>query len=111
VSITRRLRHLAAPCAIACALFVPAVSAAAVPGADPLAAERYYMSYETPATAEERYYASFGDPAPLPGEQPDQASWLPIVLSSAGALSLVALSATQLRRVRVRRTRAARTAA
>jgi hypothetical protein len=103
VSITRRLRRPAGLCAIACALLMPAVSGAAVPKADPLAPERYYMSHETPPTAEERYYASFGGPAPVPRDEPDQAPWLPIALSLAGALSLVAVSATQLRRVRVRR--------
>jgi hypothetical protein len=109
VSPTQRLRRPAGLCAIAFALLMPAVSGAAVPEADPLAPERYYMSHETP-TAEERYYASYGDPAPPPREAPDQASWLPIALSIAGALSLVAVSTTQLKRVRVRR-RTARTAA
>ena len=71
--------------------------------ADLLALERYYMSHEPPPTAEERYYASYGDPAPLPRDDPDEASWLPIALSIAGALSIVAVSATQAKRVRVRR--------
>jgi hypothetical protein len=111
VSITRRLRRPAGLCAIACVLLVPGVSGAAVREADPLAPERYYMSYETPPTAEERYYASFAGLTPLPRDEPNQAPWLPIAMSIAGALSLAAVSATQLKRVRVRRRRAARTAA
>lgn len=71
--------------------------------ADPLAPERYYMSYEPLPTAEERYYSSYGDPAPLPRDDPDEAYWLAIALSIAGALSIVAVSATQAKRIRVRR--------
>jgi hypothetical protein len=111
VSITQHLRRPAGLCAIVCALLMPAVSGAAVPEADQLAPERYYMSHGTPPTAEERYYASYGSPEPLPRDEPNQAPWLPITLSIAGALSLVAVSATQLKRVHVRRRRPARTAA
>jgi hypothetical protein len=54
---------------------------------------------------------SYGEPEPLALPQPsatsDETPWLPIALSIAGVLAIVAVSVTQLRRLRVRR-RAAR---
>jgi hypothetical protein len=119
MSIACRLRRPAQLCAIACALLVPATGGAAFAAADPLAQERYYSSYgnsdSSLAQAEERYYSSYGDPEPLtPPQSPapsTQAPWLPIALSIAGALAIVAASTTQLRRARIRRRRAARTPA
>ena len=115
MSITHRLRRPAQLCAIACVLLVPATSGAAVAAADPLAEERYYSSYATPdssrPSAEERYYSSYGDPEPLTRPQTPAASndapWLSIALSIAGALAIVAATGTQLRRTRIRRRRAA----
>jgi hypothetical protein len=114
--VTPRRLGPALACAIACALLLPAMSAAATSAPDQRAPERYYMSFQTPdRTVEERYYASYGVPAqltPAPSQVPsNDTSWLPVALSIAGALALVAASATQLRRVRIRRRRAARTPA
>jgi len=119
VSIPHRLRRQAQLCAIACALLMPATGGAAFAAADPLAQERYYSSNaspnSSPAQAEERYYSSYGDPESLtPPHSPapsNDAPWLPITLSIAGALAIVAASSAQLRRVRVRRRRAAQTPA
>jgi hypothetical protein len=120
VSITRHLRRPAGLGAIACALLVSLPSSAAVAVADPLQAERsqerYYSSYGRPdrpgpALAQERYLSSYHEPKPLTPPQSRAASdatpWLPIALSIAGALLIVAASATQARHVRTRR-RAAR---
>ena len=120
MSITRHLRRPAGLGAIACALLVSLPSGAAVAVADPLQAERsqerYYSSYGRPdrpdaALAQERYLSSYAEPKPLtPPQSPaasDATPWLPISLSIAGALAIVAASATQARRVRIRR-RAAR---
>jgi hypothetical protein len=119
MSITCRLRRPAQLCAIACALLVPATGDAAFAAADPLAQERYYSSYGTPdsspAQAEERYYSSYDEPEPLTAAQSpaasDETPWMPIAVSIAGALAIVAVSATQFRRVRIRRRRAAHTPA
>jgi hypothetical protein len=119
VSIILRLYRPAQLCAIACALLVPTTGGAAFAAPAHLAQERYYSSYaspdSSPAQAVERYYSSYGDPEPLtpPRSQApsDEAPWLPITLSIAGALAIVAATATQLRRVRIRRRRAARTPA
>lgn len=117
MSITHRLRRPAQLCAIACALLVPTTGGAAFAAPDPLAQERYYSSYASPDTspaqaqAQERYYSSYGDPKPLsPSPSPapsDETPWLPIALSIAGALAIVAASTTKLRRDRIRRRRAA----
>ena len=85
---------------------------------DPLATERYYSSYGTPdssvALAQERYLSSYGQPASLTAPQSpapsDETPWLPIALSIAVTLLLVAVSATQLRRLRFRRRRPIRSA-
>lgn len=117
MSIIHRLRRPAQLCAIACVLLVPAMCGAAIAAAQPLKEERYYSSYANPASspaqAVEQYYASYGDPEPLsPSPAPsNDAPWLLISLSIAGALVIVAASTTQLRRVRIRRRRAARTLA
>jgi hypothetical protein len=81
---------------------------------------RYYSSYGEPETsdagtsaaqAQERYYSSYGEPEPLTvaqsPEPSDDTPWLPIALSVAAALAVVAASATLVRRLRIRR-RAAR---
>ena len=122
MSITHRVRRSATLCALLCAALVPATAGAspvrdAAP--DPLAQERYYSSHGTPdsspALAEERYLSSYGEPEPLtPPQSPapsNEAPWLPIALSIAGALAIVAASTTQLRRMRIRRRRAAGTPA
>jgi hypothetical protein len=118
VSTIHRLRRPAQLCAIACLLLVPAMCGAAIAAAHPRAEERYYSSYEipdsSPAQAVEQYYSSYGDPEPLSPSHspaPSDAPWLPITLSIAGALAIVAASTTQFRRVRIRRRRAARTPA
>ena len=120
MSITRHLRRPVGLGAIACALLVSLPSGAAVAAADPLQAERsqerYYSSYGRPdrpeaALAQERYLSSYAEPKALtPPQSPaasDATPWLPISLSIAGALAILAASATQARRVRIRR-RAAR---
>jgi hypothetical protein len=121
MSIACRLRRPARLCAIACALLVPATGGAALAAANPLAQDRNYWSYayenpdSSPAQAQERYYSSYGDPEPVTSPQSsapsNEAPWLPIALSIAGALAIVAASTTQLRRARIRRRRAARTPA
>lgn len=112
MSITPRLRRTARLCAVACALLAPGATGA-VAAADPLAQERYHMSYPTdgPSSAEEQYYSSYGAPEPLTPEPSDGTFWIPIAVSIAGALALAGASAMQLRRVHVRRRRAAHTAA
>jgi hypothetical protein len=114
-------------CAIVCALLVPALTGVAPASANKrtqaaaaLAQERYYSSYGEPETidartaaaeAQERYYSSYGEPEPLTvaqsPEPSDDTSWLPIALSVAVALTIVAASTTLARRLRIRR-RAAR---
>jgi hypothetical protein len=97
------------------ALSTAAVAAPSA-GADPLAQERYYQSYQDPRASqgtspEERYYASYGDPRslsrPPSGAPSDKLPWLPI----AGAVMLAAGGATQLRRVRILHRRTARVTA
>jgi hypothetical protein len=65
-----------------------------------------------PALAQERYYSSYGAPEPLtPARSPvasDDTPWLPIALSIAATLAIVAAGAAPLRRLRIRRGRAAR---
>lgn len=113
--ISYRLRRSVALCAIACAALIPATGGAAFAAADPPTQESYYSSYETPdasrSVAREHYYSSYGDPEPLSLPQSslpsDDTPWLPIALSIAGTLIVVAASATQVRRLRFRRRRAA----
>jgi hypothetical protein len=100
---------------------LPATGGSAFAAADPLAQERSYSSYahesseSSPGLAQERYYSSYGDPEPLTSPQSpapsDDAPWLLISLSIAGALATAAAATTQLRRVRIRRRRAAGTPA
>jgi hypothetical protein len=117
-------------CAIVCALLASALTGVAPAGANEptqagraLAQERYYSSYGEPETidagtaaadAQERYYSSYGQPQPLTAAQSPQPSddtpWLPITLSVAATLAIVAASATQAHRLRIRR-RAARVTA
>jgi hypothetical protein len=114
-------------CAIVCALLssistgvAPASANERTQAAGALAQERYYMSYGEPeaidagtsaADAQERYYSSYGEPEPVTvaqsPEPSDDTPWLPIALSVAAALAIVAASATLARRLRIRR-RAAR---
>jgi hypothetical protein len=112
--------------AIVCALLASALTGVAPAGANEhthaaaLAQERYYSSYGEPETidaataaalAQERYYSSYGVPEPLTVVQSPEPSndtpWLPIALSVAVALAIVAAGATLARRLRIRR-RAAR---
>jgi hypothetical protein len=110
-------RALAAIVAASC-LAVPASASAMLDSpastttndAAALAQERYYSSYDGgPSAAEEqeRYYSSYGEPAPLTVAQSPAPShdtpWLPLALSAAVALAIVAASTTQVRRLRVRR--------
>jgi hypothetical protein len=110
-------------CAIACALLAPALTGVAPATANErtqtagaLAQERYYSSYGEPeaidaataaAEAQERYYSSYGEPQPRTVAQPpapsDDTPWLPIALSVAAALAIVAAGATLARRPRIRR--------
>jgi hypothetical protein len=66
------------------------------------------------ALAQERYYSSYGDPEPLaPPQSPvasDDTPRLPVALSVAATLAIVAAGAAHLRRLRIRRRRAARAA-
>jgi hypothetical protein len=114
-------------CAIACALLASALIGVAPAGANEgtlaagaVAQERYYSSYGEPeaidagtaaAEAQERYYSSYGAPEPLTvAHSPapsDDTPWLPIALSVAVALAIVAASTTLAGRLRIRR-RAAR---
>ena len=130
MSTASRIHRPAVLCALACALLVFAINGTAIAATNAnrqasaaLAQERYYSSYgetETAdagtaaALAQERYYSSYGEPAPLtlpqPPAPPDETPWLPIALSIAIALGIVALTATLLRRIRIRR-RAARVTA
>ena len=76
-----------------------------------LAQERDYSSYDggpSAAETQERYYSSYGTPEPLavaqsPAPSDDDSPWLPIALSAAVALAIVAASATQVRRLRILR--------
>jgi len=124
---TTRTRRRTLICAIVCALlasvFTSVASAGAserTQGAGALAQERYSSSYGEPGTidagtsaaeAQERYYSSYGAPEPLTvaqsPEPSDDTPWLPIALSAAVALAIVAASTTLARRLRIRR-RAAR---
>jgi hypothetical protein len=109
--------------AIVCALLASALTGVAPAGANErtqaaaaLAQERYYSSYGEPETidartsaaeAQERYYSSYGEPEPLTvaqaPEPSDHAQWLPIALSVAVTLAILAASATAARRLRIRR--------
>jgi hypothetical protein len=109
--------------AIACALLAAALTGVAPASANErtqaagaLAQERYYSSYGEPETtdaataaaeAQGRYYSSYGEPERLTAAQSrepsDDTSWLPIALSVAVALAMVAASATLARRLRIRR--------
>ena len=109
-------------CAIICSLLACALTGVAPASAmdrtrdAALAQERYYSSYGEPeaidadtaaAAAQERYYSSYGESEPLTvtqSPQPtDDTPWLPIALSVAVALTIVAASATMARRLRLRR--------
>ena len=107
-------------CAIVCALLASALTgvtpASANERTQALAQERYYSSYNKPETidagtsaaeAQERYYSSYGKYAPLTvaqsPEPSDDTPWLPIALSAALALAIVAASTTMTRRLRIRR--------
>jgi hypothetical protein len=123
----RRTHRHPISCAIVWALLATALIGVAPAGAsDPtqaagaLAQERYYSSYGKPETtdprraaaqAQERYYSSYGDPKPLTvaqsPEPSDATPWLPIALSLAVTLAIVAASAALARWLRIRR-RAAR---
>jgi Protein of unknown function (DUF4242) len=111
-------------CAIVCALLASALTGVTPAGANErtqaAAQERYYSSYGEPETidadmsaakAQERYYSSYGNYSPLTVAQSPEPSdgtpWLPIALSVALALAIVAASTTLARRLRLRR-RAAR---
>jgi hypothetical protein len=119
MSVAHRLKRSVALCGLVCAALMATTAGAAVAASDPrpglYAQERAYSSYEpadtSPAIAQERYLGSYGEPQPLsPPQSPlpsDDTPWLPIALSIAGTLVIVAASATQLRRLRVRRRRAA----
>jgi hypothetical protein len=119
MSVAHRLKRSVALCALVCAALVLATAGAAVaasgPGPGLYAQESAYSSYGTadtsPALAQEQYLGSYGEPQQLSSPQSpltsDDTPWLPIALSIAGALVIVAASATQLRRLRVRRRRAA----
>jgi len=124
---TTRTHRRTLICAIVCALLASAFTSVAsagaserTQGAGALAQERYYSSYGEPGTidagtsaaeAQERYYSSYGAPEPLTvaqsPEPSDDTPWLPIALSAAVALAIVAASTTLARRLRIRR-RAAR---
>jgi hypothetical protein len=117
-------------CAVVCALLAfaltgvaPATANKRTQTAAALAQERYYSSYGEPgasdaatsaAAAQERYYSSYAEPEPVTvaqsPEPSDDTPWLPIALSVAAALAIVAASATLARRLRIRR-RAARVTA
>jgi hypothetical protein len=108
---------------IVCALLASAIAGVPPAGAkertqvaQALAQERYYSSYGEPETidartsaaeAQERYYSSFGEAEPrtvAPSPKPsDPTPWLPIALSVAVALAVVATGATRARRLHVRR--------
>ena len=109
-------------CAIVCALLASALTSVAPASASErtrmagaLAQQRYYASYGKPemidatsaAEAQGRYYASYGEPEPLTvaqsPEPSDDTPWLPIALSVAVALAIIAASATAARRLRIRR--------
>jgi hypothetical protein len=110
---SRWIRRAAIVSAVACASLAFGLSGVALAGPidRALAQEQYYMGGGQPdssaAIAQERYYSSYGEPEPLTLPQPavpsDHTPWLPIALSLAAALAIVALSATQLRRLRHRR--------
>jgi hypothetical protein len=135
---TSRTHRRTVIAATVCALFASILTGVAPAGAETKAAstsawlERGYPAYPTPeridpaiaaALAQERYYSSYGeverrtvprsphDTRPAHDTQPaDDTPWLPIALSMAAALAIVAASATQARRLRIRR-RAARVTA
>jgi hypothetical protein len=119
MSISQRMRRSISLCGLVCAAFMATAAGVAVADSDPYAQELYYSSYGNAQTsgalAQEQYLESYGEPQPLvPPQSPitsDDPPWLPIALSIAGALVIVAASATQFRRLRVRRRRAAGSAA
>ena len=109
MSITHTTRRLALLVAMAALLAVLALTSTARAAADPLAQERYYSSFGTPATelahAQEHAYMTYGEPAPLSVPHADSptsdTSWLPLAMAVV-ALT-VALGAIQVGRVHVRR--------
>jgi hypothetical protein len=119
---TSRTHRRTVICAIVCALLASALTSVAPASANERAQaaaeaqERYYSSYGEPGTtdaatsaaeAQERYYSSYGVPEPLTvaqaPEPSDHAQWLPIALSVAVTLAILAASATVARRLRIRR--------
>ena len=109
--------------AIVCALLASALTTVAPAGASQRtlragahAQERYYASFGNSgavdagrfaAEAQERYYTSYGKPQPLPipqsAEPSDGRPWLPITLTVAVAMAVIAAGATAARRLRPRR--------
>jgi len=114
-------------CALVCALLASALISVASAGASELtraagvrAQQRYYESSgksaapdpgKFAAEAQERYYSSYGEPQPLPvaqsPEPSDDSPWLPIALSVAVALAVIATGTAAARRLRRRPTRVA----
>ena len=94
-------------------------TAAPAAAGEALAQERYYPSYGTRASsaalAEEQYLSSHGQSAPQTRPQSpvpsDDTPWLPIALSIAAALVILAATATRFRRLRLRRRHAVRVTA
>ena len=123
----RPIHRSAGGCALACALLVSAISSPAPAQASDVAQsaaraqERYYSSHGEPqpidlgtaaAKAQERYYSSYEQSEPLTQPQSpspsDDTPWLPIALSTAITLVIVAAITTHLHRLTIRRRRAAR---
>ena len=118
---TSRTNRRTVICAIVCALLASALTGVARADANEqtraaLAQERYYSSFgesgtsdaaTSAAEAQERYYSSYGEPEPLTVAQAPEpsrdAQWLPIALSVAVALAILAASTTAARRLRIRR--------
>jgi hypothetical protein len=116
MSISHHLPRSVALCGLVCAALMIATAGAAVAASGHLyAKERSYSTYGTADTsralAQEQYLGTYGEPQPLSRSASpvpsDGTPWLPIALSLAGTLVIVAASATQLRRIRVRRRGAA----
>jgi hypothetical protein len=123
---TSHTHRRAVICAIVCALLGSALSVASAGASERTRAagvraqQRYYESFGKPeaidlgkfaAEAQERYYSSYGEPQPLPvaqsPEPSDDAPWLPIALSVAVALAVIAAGTAAARRLRRRPTRVA----
>ena len=120
---TRHTHRRTVICAIVCALLASALTSVASAGASERtraagvrAQQHYYESFgksgaidpgKFAAEAQERYYSSYGEPQPLPvaqaPEPSDDSPWLPIALSVAVALAVIAAGSTVARRLRRRR--------